>query len=90
MTGGEGQVGPGSAAAPPRATEGFSGVLAEEYGERHDPEGRRLRGVVRANAVKFSARQERPAIAVAGGARGRAGRRATFSFSLPANKAREV
>lgn len=54
MTGGEGQVGPGSAAAPPRAIEGFSGVVAEEYGERLDPEGRRLLGVVRANAKRMS------------------------------------
>ena len=36
--------------APLRAIEGFSGIVAEEYGNQLDGEGRRLLGVVRAGA----------------------------------------
>lgn len=41
--------------APLRAIEGFAGMLAENYGPALDPEGRRLIGVVRANAKRMDA-----------------------------------
>jgi len=40
--------------APLRAIEGFSGIIAEDYGAQLDAEGRRLLGVVRANAQRMS------------------------------------
>ena len=40
--------------APLRAIEGFSGIVVEDYGERLDEEGRRLLGVIRANATRMS------------------------------------
>ncbi len=41
--------------APLRAIEGFAGMLAQDYGAALDAEGRRLLGVVRANAKRMDA-----------------------------------
>ena len=40
--------------APLRAIDGFSGIVADRHGTQLDAEGRRLLGIVRANALKMA------------------------------------